>query len=347
MNTRKGYRVVYSADSAMRNATTIIAAIILAMVLPWILICARQKIYRDNSILNTQTTAQSIASEDVYSTAEILGDTTEILITGSTGKQFTEKMDAYLVGVLLSEMPMSFDIEALKSQAVASRTYALRQQMSASKHNSSDVCTNPGCCQGYCSIDSYLNNGGSLLDVEKAKQAVAETNNLVLVYNDSLIDATFFSCSGGMTESAIAVWGSEIPYLQATNSPGEEFAEHYIDTITMTVSDFYEHLQLENHAYPVISNIIYTAGGGVDSLEIDGITYKGTQVRSMLSLRSTAFVISIVDGTVTITTKGYGHRVGLSQYGAEVMAKQGKTFVQILSHYYRDTHLISIEKLID
>ena len=177
--------------------------------------------------------------------------------------------------------------------------------------------------------------------LEKVADAVRRTENLVLVYNGDLIEATYFSCSGGKTEDAAAVWGAEVPYLISTDSPGEESAAHYISTVVTTKAQVAALLgfELQGVADPWIGEITYTSGGGVDSIEICGQVYKGTYIRRQLGLRSTAFTITAVGDSVTITTKGFGHRVGMSQYGAEAMAVKGSKFDEILKHYYRDVEL--------
>lgn len=181
--------------------------------------------------------------------------------------------------------------------------------------------------------------------VDKIKTAVNSTAGMVLVYENELIDATYFSCSGGATEDAEAVWGREIPYLKSVESPGEEDAAHYVDTVRFTLLEFLDQLGFEgvNKRNVQIGKLESTTGGGVASIEICGKVFTGTQLRKLLKLRSTSFMISVVGDTVTITTKGFGHRVGMSQYGADAMAVCGATFGEILSHYYLKTELISFE----
>ena len=249
-------------------------------------------------------------------------------------------LETYLVSVVLSEMPGDFEIEALKAQAVVSRTYTL-YRMSGKKHDTASVCTDSNCCQGYCSLEDYFAAGGSEISYNKIAESVVATNGLVLTYNDSLIEATYFSCSGGYTEDAESVWGTDVPYLKATESPGEEKATHYTDTVTFTVAEFETRLgeKLYGPAAGWVSDVTYTSGGGVDSIVICGKEYSGIELRKKLSLRSTAFVLTAIGDTVTITTKGFGHRVGMSQYGADAMAVSGCDFEEILSHYYKDTVL--------
>lgn len=245
-------------------------------------------------------------------------------------------MNDYLTCVVLCEMPAEFEYEALKAQAVVARTYANRRKFVEGKHGEAAVCTHSDCCQGYREVSEYKSAGGTDDDIEKIRNAVLETEGVVLTYQGQLIDATYFSCSGGMTEDAAAVWGADIPYLQATKSPGEEKATHYVDTVKFSVSDFLRMLSLDRKAFESngIGEITYTEGGGVDRITIGGKVYKGTDIRKLLNLKSTAFLISNVGDTVVVTTKGFGHRVGMSQYGADAMALSGADYTQILKHYY-------------
>lgn len=250
-------------------------------------------------------------------------------------------MNDYLTCVVLREMPASFELEALKAQAVVARTYALRRSQSGGKHIGAAVCTKSDCCQGYYDLEEYYAASGKQENVDKIKSAVHLTDNLVLVYNGNLIDATYFSCSGGMTEEAAAVWGKEVPYLQSTVSPGEENATHYIDTETYKTAEFKKALEIDEHAKVQIGNISYTSGGGIDTIAVCGKVFKGTDFRKKLGLRSTAIVITVINDAVIITTKGYGHRVGMSQYGADAMAVGGACFPDILAHYYQGTQLVT------
>ena len=256
-------------------------------------------------------------------------------------------LETYIVGVVLKEMPASFETEALKAQAVVARTYTLRRIQAGGKHAGAAVCTNPSCCQGYCAVSEYTAAGGEEEMVQKVSQSVSDTRSLILTYHGELIEATYFSCSGGRTEDAVAVWGAEIPYLKATQSPGEEQANHYTDTVTFTVGELKAKLglQLQDGQLLQIGDITYTAGGGVEQIRIGEQTFSGTQIRKLLDLRSTAFIITCTGTTVTITTKGYGHRVGMSQYGADAMAVGGKDFRQILLHYYQGVDIVSVDQI--
>lgn len=274
-------------------------------------------------------------------TAETEASVLTISILTENDQMVEVPLNTYVVGVVLAEMPADFDINALKAQAVVARTYALKRAGRNNKHPAA-VCTNASCCQGYVSPDAYVRNNGTLDNLRKVESAVEETMNLVLVYNGDLIEATYFSCSGGRTEDAVAVWGESIPYLKSTKSPGEENATHYTDTVRFSIEEFQRKLDLNTKGDPHtwIGNVTYTDGGGVDTMTIAGTVYKGTELRSLLGLRSTAFSMTIIGTTVVVTTKGFGHRVGMSQYGAEAMAVRGSSFDQILQHYYSGTELM-------
>lgn len=251
------------------------------------------------------------------------------------------ELEKYIIGVVLQEMPAEFELEALKAQAVVARTYTMRRQESGYKHQTASVCTDPSCCQGYCSEEQYILRGGTQVEIDKIIQAVVATKGQVLTYNEKLIDATYFSCSGGVTEDAAAVWGADVPYLQSIESPGEEAATHYTDTVSYTTEKLSQLLgvSLQGMQKDLVSSITYTNGGGVDKIKIGGKEFTGTQLRKLLNLHSTAFSISVIGNIVTITTHGYGHRVGMSQYGADAMAVNGSSYAEILAHYYQGTSL--------
>ena len=244
---------------------------------------------------------------------------------------------------MLGEMPTDFAPEALKAQSVAARTYAWKAYVTGGKHHDGSVCTQSGCCQAYIDPQQYLEQGGSLEGLAKVRQAVAATSGLVLSYQGELIEATYFSCSGGQTEDAVAVWGTDYPYLQSVESPGEEDAVHYEDVLTYSLQQFQDALGIVLPDPPEqwFSQVEYTDGGGIASVNIGGQSYTGTQLRSLLGLPSTRFSIQVSSDTVTITTNGYGHRVGMSQYGADAMAVSGSSFQEILAHYYPGTTLCS------
>ena len=240
----------------------------------------------------------------------------------------------YLIGVVSAEMPKDFPLEALKAQAVAARTFTLRQA-DRHKHTNADICTQSDCCQGWRS-EEYSH----------ARQAVEQTDGLVITYEGELIEATYFSCCGERTEAAVAVWGSEVAYLQSVPSEGEESAPRYTDAVTMSTADFaeilytkYPQMVLTGTAQNWLGKITYTKGGGIDTAIIGNVAVTGMELRRLFSLRSTDITFSFSDDTVTMTTYGFGHRVGLSQYGAKAMAEKSCDFEEILLHYYQNVEI--------
>ena len=316
------------------RATAWIIAMILGTV-PWLTLQINENGNHTRNIPTPPYTAESIVNDAKGS----VNDASVLIHVLDRGVVSEQTLEEYLVCVLLREMPMDFGNEALKAQAIVARTYTLRRMINGTKHGTGVICTEAACCQGYCSISKYLANGGKQEAVDRAENAVKSTDRTVLTYQGDLIDATYFSCSGGRTEDALAVWGSDVPYLRATESPGEEISAYYTDTVSVPVIQFREKLRLPAGQNLSIDCITYTAGGGVETIEIDGKVYTGIQLRSALGLRSTAFMITPIGDTVTITTKGYGHRVGMSQYGAEAMAQKGNTHQEILAHYYQGAEL--------
>ena len=277
----------------------------------------------------------SSASREAESAAPGAADEAEYLTVFIDGEDRRLRLDDYLTGVLLAELPGSFEAEAAKAQAVASRTYALRAREHP-KHGAAAVCTDAACCQAWT-------EPGTVPAAERAwaEAAVRATDGLVLRSQGELIEATFFSCSGGRTEAAAAVWGTDLPYLQAVDSPGEEAAAHFLDETRLPLTEFCAKLR---EADPEVDfsasggwagEVSYTPGGGVDRIELGGRTFTGRQLRSLFGLRSTAFTLELTATEAVFTTRGYGHRVGLSQWGAEAMAKEGRDFREILTYYYQ------------
>lgn len=269
-----------------------------------------------------------------------------MLLRKESGSLMEMDMDTYLVGVLLAEMPAYFEPEALKAQGVVARTYARKAYETGGKHGDGSVCVSPACCQGYISEEDYLASGGSGEDVEKIRGAVSATSGQVLTFGGELIEATYFSCSGGRTEDAAAVWGRDFPYLQSVDSPGEENAAHFTDTQVFSPGEFAAALGISGSGDPSswVGLATYTEGGGVNTMVIGEKTFTGTELRSLLGLRSTAFFITIEEQEISISTKGYGHRVGMSQFGADAMAVAGSSYQEILSHYYGGTELIQLSE---
>ena len=314
-------------------------SMIMGLLVPAVVLSVVVSIARNRSVLLTPQ-EETIFETTVSAQTEPLEDT-RILVLSEESQTIEMELCDYLTGVVLAEMPVSFEDEALKAQSVVARTYIIRASKGASKHDSAVVCMDSACCQGYLAPDTFLIKGGNERDVQRIRELIAETAGEVLTYEGELIEATYFSCSGGVTEDAVAVWGADVPYLQSVESPGEEHAAHYTDTVTFSAEEFASRLGISLTGRPSgwFSNITYTEGGGVASIKIGTESFSGTQLRRLLGLRSTAFEIATEDDSISVTTRGYGHRVGMSQYGANAMAASGSAYGEILTYYYQGTQL--------
>ena len=308
----------------------ILAAVWLGMIIPGITLNAFVLKDRQRHVQQIETVQAEVLQEP------------QIPIRDPDGSRTYLPLNQYLTCVLLAEMPASFHPEALKAQAVAARTYTWKAFTTGGKHGDGSICTDSACCQAYISEECYLSGGGTQENLDKIQQAVHSTDPMVISYEGQLIEATYFSSSGGNTEAALAVWGTDYPYLQSVSSPEPDLMEV---TITFTPEEFQNILGSELSINPDqwFDSITYTTGGGVDSVKIGSVVYTGLQLRSLLSLRSTAFRIQTDGEKIYITSRGYGHRVGMSQHGANAMAAMGKTWQQILQHYYPGTVLHPID----
>ena len=265
------------------------------------------------------------------------------VLTGAASVRVME-LEEYVLCVVLAEMPAYFHPEALKAQAVVARTYALRRIDRGDRHPDGAVCTDSGCCQAMLSREEYLQVRGTPRELETIRQAVAATAGQILLYQGALAETTYFSCSGGRTEDALEVWGTSYPYLKSVSSPGEEEAVTYRAEKQFSSEEFAAALDrhLSGNPEDWLGKTTYTQGGGVKTMDICGKTYSGTQLRDLLDLNSTSFTICAQDGQLVVQTSGKGHRVGMSQYGADAMAETGKTYVEILGYYYPGTGIDKI-----
>ena len=261
-------------------------------------------------------------------------------------------MSEYLWSVVAAEMPASFEPEALKAQAVAARTYAASKMgHTVPNHPDADMCTDITCCQAYiASADAAGNWGDSAAAyTEKIAAAVAATDGMIACYNGAPIQAVFFSSAAGKTVDAVEVWGNAVPYLSGVESPEGEEVPGYHSTVTMPLAEFKEtfsaaHPEADFSGEPSgwFQNTAPNSAGGVETVEVGGVKVGGGELRTLFSLRSTSFTVSAGADGVTFLVTGYGHGVGMSQYGANALAKQGKTWQEILKWYYTG---ITIEKM--
>ena len=259
----------------------------------------------------------------------------EITIYRSNGSIINLNMTDYLIGVVSSEMPASFNLEALKAQSVLARTYALKAKQTGKK------LTDTVSTQSYIDIDQMKNKWRNSFNTyyNKIKNAVENTNGEYLSYNGNYIEALYHSTNNGKTESSLDVFGNYYPYLISVSSEYDKNASNYLRTINMPLDTISNKLGLSLNNDSVISILSYTDGGNIKEININGNNFSGKKVRELLGLRSADFDISISDNNANITTRGYGHGVGMSQYGANGMANAGYSYKDILSHYYPGTTL--------
>lgn len=252
-----------------------------------------------------------------------------------TGEIKNIELEDYIVGVVAGEMPASFNEEALKAQAIASRTYAMYKMKNS--NGTYDLVTDKT-NQVYITEDKMKKLWQENFDYyfEKIKKAVYDTKDLIMTYNGDIILSLYFARSNGKTEDAIAVFGSNEEYLKSVESPEENLTSE----VTISKDKFCNKLNISCDAIN-ISNVLKSSSGRINSLNINGKTFKGTEIRTLFDLKSTDFDISI-GSEIKFVTKGYGHGVGMSQYGANKLAQNGKNYEEILKHYYQN---INIEKI--
>ena len=245
----------------------------------------------------------------------------------------------YIVGVLAGEMPVSFELEALKAQAVAARSYVMKK-IEYNKDKEYDV-VDTVMNQVYLDDehlqevwkDDYTNN------INKIKKAVLETFNEYLEYDGKVVDAMFFSTSVGATENSEEVFTSKVPYLRSVESTWDSISPVYEVNYTFSLEDFYNKLNLNYSETLNIELLDTTSTGRVKKLKINGVTLEGNTVVTNLKLKSNHFTIKLDNNKIYITTKGYGHGVGMSQYGAQAMALKGYKYDEILKYYYQGVEI--------
>ncbi len=292
--------------------------------------------------------SQPAAQASTYAPAKD-GETKFTVANGDGAEEVT--MADYLPHAVAAEMPVSFAPEALKAQAVAARTYILYCTSHKNpKHPQAAVCKNSGCCLAYADDAQLKKNWGDQFDTNMAavKKAVSDTDGQVLTYSGEPILASFHSSSAGKTEDGAALWG-DVPYLKSVSSPeSEKDVPDFVTTVEVATENFKETVlaykadaQFGNDPTQWIGELVLDKSGRVQSLPIGGTTLSGAELRKLFALRSTCFTLSYTDGKFVFTVKGYGHGLGMSQYGADVMAKNGFSYAEILAHYYPDTTLLT------
>lgn len=331
----------------MKNKKKEIAKILKFLIIPLINLCM--------IIVVSIAFAKPINEKMNQKTDEIKNDENERMISVffHNSNEIKEiSIEEYLMGVVPAEMPPSFEKEALKAQAVAARTFIINREKSAlEEHKGASVCTDYNHCKAYVTEEEAVNKWGTEWNdiyKEKIKSAVYDTKGEIVTYENEPISAVFHSTSSGKTENSEDVWQTALPYLRSVVSEGENQSPRYTSSVVLSYDEFKNIISASDSEAVFTKNtenwigkITYNESGSVKTIEIGGREFKGTDIRSMFSLRSANFVITVNDNIVFSVT-GNGHGVGMSQYGANYAAQNGYTYDKILKKYYRGTE---IEKL--
>lgn len=274
-----------------------------------------------------------------------------VLLRSPSGGVCEMDMQEYLFGVVAAEMPAAFEPQALRAQAVAARTYAL-YCADAHKHGEAEVCTDPGCCQAYADDSTLRSNWGESYETNAARirAAVEATDGEYLSYGGAPVFAAFHSSSAGATEESGAVWNAR-PYLISVSSPETaEQVPNYQSSVRIWRLDFRDTLlrahpecDFSGEAESWIGETERDASGRVAAVTLGGVRIRGTELRQLFSLRSTAFTLGYSGGIFTFSVTGFGHGVGMSQYGANTLAASGWDYRAILAHYYPGTALVEAQ----
>ena len=305
----------------MKNALRIsLLLIALLFLLAWRFAPARQA--PDEPELSGEVRRPDAAVPDHTRTLRVLH--------GGAVEEMT--MDEYLLGVLRAEMPASFELEALKAQAVAARTYTLHKmaQGAIARHPDADACDDITCCKAYETAEDAAAGwgAGALYYEEKLARAVAETDGEVIVYDGEPVLAVFFSSAAGHTQGAGEVWQTDLPYLQSVDSPEDDsLVPNYYSVVTFTTQEFRDRFLA---VYPA-AKLNGDAGSFLTDI---------TRNDAGFGLRSPSFTVEVSGDTLTFHVTGYGHGVGMSQYGANAMAKEGHTCEEILEHYFTGAQVV-------
>lgn len=277
------------------------------------------------------------------------------LLHSKTGDIEEIPLDEYLYGVVSAEMPADFEKEALKAQAIVARTYTI-YKIQNKKHEDADICDNSACCQAWISKEDRLNKWDENVresNWEKIKECVEETKGKIIVYENLPINAFFHSNSGGKTEMPINVWGgSGLPYLQVVETAGEDNYKQYNSEVELTNTELLDKIKEKHKDISIdfsnsddIKILEYTESGRVKTVKFGNYNLSGVEARTILGLKSTNFEIIKENNNIKFSVKGYGHGVGMSQTGADAMAKQGSTAEDIITHFYTGVEIKSVNDI--
>ena len=276
------------------------------------------------------------------------------LYHSKTGEVEELPIDEYLYGVVSAEMPANFEMEALKAQAVVARTYTLYQILNGnSKHGEADLCDDYSCCQAWITKDERFakwDENEAQNNWNKIVNAVNSTQGKIITYEGKPIDAFFHSNSGGITETASNVWGGQnFPYLKSVETAGEDEYTQYNSEVEITKEDLinkirekHQEIEINYDEVDSIKILEFTESGRVKTIKLGNVQIAGTELRSLLGLKSTNFNYEIRENSIMFFVKGYGHGVGMSQTGADSLAKNGASFEEIIKHFYSGVEIVDL-----
>lgn len=257
-------------------------------------------------------------------------------------------LDEYIVNVIAAEMPVEFELEALKAQAIVARTYTLYKITKDSKHVNADICDDSNCCQAWISKDDRYKKWENEKQEKwnKLVRAVNETRGKYITYNGEVINAFFHSNSSGKTENPVDVWGGSLPYLDVVETSGEENYTSYKSEVRITkeelkriITEKFKSFKIDFNDKECIKILEYTDSMRVRKIKIGNIIFSGVDVRKLFTLKSTNFNVVIDGDYILFNVFGYGHGVGLSQTGSDALAKSGMKAEDIIKHFYKNIEI--------
>ena len=270
------------------------------------------------------------------------------LLQSKTGKIEEVLLDEYIVNVVAAEMPVEYELEALKAQAIVARTYTMYKITTGKKHDGADICDDSNCCQAWISKEDRFKKWGDNCTEKwnKLVRAVNETKGKYITYNGNVINAFFHSNSSGKTEKSENVWGGSLPYLDVVETSGEENYPSYKSEVVLSKDEFKEIIKCKFDSFKIdfekddcIEILDYTESGRVKKIRIGNIEFSGVDVRKIFGLKSTNFDVQRLDDKILFSVLGYGHGVGLSQTGSDALAKQGIDANGIIKHFYKNVEI--------
>ena len=333
-----------------------IAFILVCFFLPAILTKKDAKFVETSSKSNNEIIENTDSTqENIKSTYNYKNYGTIKLLHKKTGEVEQVNIDDYLCNVVSAEMPADYEIEALKAQAVVARTYTI-YKIKNKKHENADICDDSTCCQAWVDKETRFSRWEESKresNWEKIQKCVQETQGQIITYQNQPINAFFHANSGGKTELPVNVWGGTgLPYLQVVETAGEEGYKQYESEVELTQDELIEKLKTKYSDISIdFSNqenlkiLEYTDSGRVKTVKFGNHEISGIETRTLLGLKSTNFEISKENDKIKFTVKGYGHGVGMSQTGADAMAKQGKNYKEIINHFYSGVEIKEVNLL--